>query len=623
MSLVSLKVEKNAPYVGKPHLKGTNPHLLWPKKGRPNLWRVKGLAVAHPFIAIVIALCVGYASMEFTPSSYARVLKGIGVEDTGLLLGTPHQYRFDEWAIWTPLMQIAVNNHFERYNHTSPYGEDLRNFTPLPLLDWAIPFKPQQWVFFALPPAIAFSIMYAVIIAACLIGWYLLALSIGFGRLTASLFSVTIFALPFTQLWWTTMGPPVAFLPWVLIAYLIPRSDIIRLISVTYTTTVFLLSETYTPFLVTLVFGAVIVVVAFRRDAFNFRHLASGSAGAAVGCGLVAMYLWDPMQIMMATVYPGQRISVGGGTLPHTFILAHMFPHFISNKYDPFYWNELEIATGGSYAIFFTLILLDYRAFLQRLRSRDSEVIAMLAPLMVLSAGVALILAWWLLPIPSGYGVPLQWNTTMPQRLAFTFGLLCHLIIFILVLKIGLVTLAWRFVAAIATLIGAAILSKFVLWHGHASSLCFDLFVIVPFAIVFLMRRRIPQFGLAVLACAAVSNAVLFISYNPLQRAGPIFARHDTPTMRSLTELQENNRNHWLVPTFIPGSVQNGLGFRSITQVMMVPELVFFRQRFPDMPAPEFNYVFNRFAQVIVDPEIQRPDYPRPLVIRVPALAFE
>jgi hypothetical protein len=584
---------------------------------------MRSRAFAHPFIGVVIAICAVYALIGLTPSSYAIVLKAIGVADPGLLFGTPRPIRSDEWTMWTPYVQITVNNGFDRFNATSPYGEDLRNFNALPLADWALAFKPQLWAFFFLPPAAAFSIMHAAVIAACLIGWYVTGLRFGFERPAASLFSITIFALPYTQLWWTTTGPAVAFLPWVLVAYMAPRSEIVRLVSVAYASAAFSLSHTYVPFICTLTFAAVVIMVAFKRDALRFRSLIAGGIGAFIGCGSAALYLWEPMQVMMATVYPGNRTSVGGGGLPHSFILANLFPHFISDGRTAFYWNDLEIATGGSYAIFLALVLLDYRKLLHRLQTRDPQLAVIAARIAILAVGTTLILGWWLLPIPSYYAVPLQWNALPPQRLAFAFGLLCHLIVFILVINVGLVAPPWRCIAATAVIIAAAALSKLVLWQGHIASLVFDLFILLPFVAVFLLLRRTPRFGLAVIACATLSNAILFISYNPGQRAGPIFAKHDTAIMRELAERQRNNPHHWLVESTFPGSVLNGLGFRAITQFLIAPQLAFFRQRFPELSDADFNYVFNRFAHIDVAPNINRPSTPYPDVIQVPAQAFE
>src|SRR4029079_7080504 len=123
-----------------------------------------------------------------------------------------------------------------RFNALSPYGEDLRNFNSLPLADWAITFKPQVSAFFVLPPAAALSLMYAIIFGSLLIGWYLIRLQIGFERRVSALFSLTIFALPYVQLWITTTGILVGFLPWVLLAYMMPQRNWLRAVLVAYAT---------------------------------------------------------------------------------------------------------------------------------------------------------------------------------------------------------------------------------------------------------------------------------------------------------------------------------------------------------------------------------------------------
>ena len=68
----------------------------------------------------------------------AGAVKMVGVNDTGLLFGFAQPDRSDEWALWTPYVQIAVNNGFARIEHISPYEADLRNFNALPLWDWGL-----------------------------------------------------------------------------------------------------------------------------------------------------------------------------------------------------------------------------------------------------------------------------------------------------------------------------------------------------------------------------------------------------------------------------------------------------------------------------------------------------
>ena len=82
-------------------------------------------------------------------------------------------------------------------------------------------------------------------------------------------------------------------------------------------------------------------------------------AGGAIGFGLAVLYLWGPFQIMADTVYPGHRNEVPGGIVPWSWMLAYLFPHFVTAKWESFYWNNLEVATGGSYALLFALIFVN------------------------------------------------------------------------------------------------------------------------------------------------------------------------------------------------------------------------------------------------------------------------
>ena len=74
--------------------------------------------LGFPVAALIIAAL--YAVFQFTPSSYALALQMIGVNDAGPLLGFAQLERSDEWALWTPYVQIAVNNGFARIEHISP-----------------------------------------------------------------------------------------------------------------------------------------------------------------------------------------------------------------------------------------------------------------------------------------------------------------------------------------------------------------------------------------------------------------------------------------------------------------------------------------------------------------------
>jgi len=151
------------------------------------------------FSILVLLVGVLYVALAWTPSSYGVALTALGLPDEGLVAGVPRPIRSDEWMVWTPYVQIALENGFQRHDALSIYGEDLRNFNGLPLLDWALPFKPQFWGFFIADPAYAFSFSHAIFIVLFLIGYHRLLMGFGFARSWSAAGSLLLFFTSYAQ----------------------------------------------------------------------------------------------------------------------------------------------------------------------------------------------------------------------------------------------------------------------------------------------------------------------------------------------------------------------------------------------------------------------------------------
>ena len=124
------------------------------------------------WIGVILSGCL-YVGQRWSPSSYAIVLQQFGVVDTGVVAGLPRVERGDEFAWQTPLLQMTVRSGFQRFDRTPPYFEDLRSLYGMPILDWALVFKPQFWLFFVAPPALAFSFYHFFLIALFVVGFTL------------------------------------------------------------------------------------------------------------------------------------------------------------------------------------------------------------------------------------------------------------------------------------------------------------------------------------------------------------------------------------------------------------------------------------------------------------------
>ena len=172
--------------------------------------------IASLYLGFVLLCGTVYTFFGLTPSSYGVILNLIGVPEDGPIFGTARSIRSDEFAGDTAFLQIAIRNGFKVVNETSFYREDLRASAPLPLKDWSLVFKPQQWAFLAVSPATAFSFYYALIMCGFLIGYFLLFRQMEIDSFASASGTVILYFSGFTQFWWTSFGSLLAGFPWIL-----------------------------------------------------------------------------------------------------------------------------------------------------------------------------------------------------------------------------------------------------------------------------------------------------------------------------------------------------------------------------------------------------------------------
>ena len=402
-------------------LYGANDGMTWSRLEFRIHWK---WCRQHGFELAIAVLLIGYFALDLTPSAYAYVLRGIGATQTGLLLGEPSPFRTDEFSVWTPFVQAAVRNGFQRYNETSVYGEDLRNFNALPLWDWALAFKPQFWGFFVLPPDRAFSLYHTLLIGSCLIGWSAVFRSWAFQPLWAAVAGLLYFFSGAAQFSWTTSGPLIAVFPLLLLAFCWDTRSSVKFLLLTWLITVWLLSHFYPPVLISLALTAPFLIAAFRPNAVNWRNIAVAILAFLAACLLVRFYFGTVFDVMAATVYPGGR-SFRGSLLAWQQGLAHFFP-FVTTRMDEslIRSNAVEVTTASSYLPLVTLIFLDWRSLLDKFRSSDPADVPPRRAVCLLLVGLALLAAWSFLPIPSDVGALMLLDKVQPQRMMYASGIL-------------------------------------------------------------------------------------------------------------------------------------------------------------------------------------------------------
>lgn len=569
--------------------------------GNQGGWRAANL-IAAVFLVIMGSV---YIAKTWSPSSYGHVLVNIlGYADSGPDWGKARPIRSDELAVVTPLTQATINNGFERINRTSLYGEDLRINYGLPIRDWGLLFKPTMWLYGFTNPAYAYSVHWFAMSALFVFGYAWLFRWLGAAPVVGFTLAAGLYYTGFVQFWWNEKGPLFALFPWVIFPFATRLPLIWKAALFYWFAVVWLLTNFYPPVQVSLAFVGLVILLACEPKLFKPSTMALLALTAALAAGTAVFYLWDYLQAASTTLYPGGRNFSGGVAMPYRFWLSWLFP---AVNFDRGYgsiigMNICEIGTVGMYYFLLVACFLDFARWREVWRDTESRRV-----ILILGIGLAMMLAWMALPLPSWVGAPLLWNNVQPPRMQFAAGVLLVSFLMVLVnamgLRVSLIRLA---------IFCAAILAGWWAWkYDPSKNNLADavLLVVLIFAtLAFAIARYRPAAAHASITSASLMVGILlFGRFNPLQSAWPIFNHQPNQMTQAFDQLAASN-DGILAVTGLPGAVGNGLGYRSLSHVTAVPKLEFWRKRFSEMPTTEFDMLFNRYSHII------------PLVENVPRL---
>lgn len=569
---------------------------------------------------VLIAFLSAYVAAELTPSSYAVVLPVFQAATHWISWGESREIRSDEWAVWTPYMQATVRNHFQRYNQTSPYHEDLRNMNSLPLMDWGLIFKPYFWPFMAVPPSYAYSFFFGFQVFSFIYGYRQLFRRLGISGELAAGGALLLFFCGYTQYWWTTAGPSLSFFPWVVLTAML-RHRWWKYVLVVYVAVAWIFGLAYPPIIIALCFVAILLCCAFREEAsWGLNELFLMAAALACVSAVVGFYYRDLLAVTMHTVYPGHRRS-SSGTESLRLLMGMLSPAFNQDGYRALgTLNICESGVVGSFLPASVVAFLDYSVFRKLIRGQAPTFSRRQAA--ILGAGMLLMLAWIFLPVPALFGKVFAWQFVPARRMLFPVGVLITLFCLCLLNACGVVLTVPR-ISVFLTIVLVSIFSSKYVWSLPWKNTPRVEFLILPVfaACAFLAwRRKLTARQVVVYTCV-LANGALFGLFNPVLSAREIFVSRYTPITRGLEKMQREDSRGWLVAPGFPGAVLNGLGFRSIQHVLLSPHLRFFREYFPDMPDAEFNDVFNRYAHVRLGTAAQ-PYNPQPDMLILPLARF-
>jgi hypothetical protein len=545
-----------------------------------------------------------YVGLRWSPSSYAIVLQQLGVTETGVVAGLPRIERGDEFGWQTPLLQMTLRGGFQRFDRTPPYFEDLRTLYAMPILDWAIVFKPQFWLFFVAPPATAYSFYHFLLISMVVVGFTALFTQLG-GRHIDSLFmALALFFASYTQYWWDGAANFFfPFFPWIVLALLWPIRLGVRLILFFWLLVCGLLTYFYPPFAISLGFVALILWAVIRPELLlRWRNLVAIGLTAAAAAATVVFYLWEPLRKLSDTVYPGHRI-VGGGTVYFKWWLTQFLPTSQMNHHRPLLPvpNICELATMGSIYVLAVLFFARWPDLILGSASEERR------RWMLLGGGLLATQAWMTLSLPPWIGYPLLWHLVPPGRMLLAGGLMLVILAFVLGQARPLRFTLFRCLSFGATLVLAWALFKRD--HGIGLREAYrDWIFIVPVGFVTLLqaaRLLTPaRVNTTLLASAAALGAVSFGTFNPIQSTTPIFEKHTTAVTADFDHRLAREGRGYLALTWgdtffsHTGLPLIALGYPLVSYSTFDPAMDLWSKVYPELPPDQLRAAFNNVGSV-------------------------
>ncbi|MBN6071051.1 hypothetical protein HYE53_08200 [Aggregatibacter actinomycetemcomitans] len=569
----------------------------------------KSNRVNYYFYIIAFFISILYIFFYLSPSSYGIALNIFDVPNKPFI-GEARPIRSDEWSIWTPYLQMTVNNNFERFYETPGYLIDLRGFNQLPLLDWMVIFKPLTWGFFLFSPARAFSIYHILVTLFFVFGWKSLIektilKGIEYGNVYAMLFSLILYFTGFVQYWLTTLGPILAFTPWLYIS-LISESKYSAFLTF-YIAVVWLVSHTYPPIIIQSVYLGIIFILIHEKN-WNLKILILKYWIKAIICILavfvVFFYFKDVIKVLSETIYPGKRLSLGGDS-SWQYWLSSFFPYLLINGYEQA-WGPNICEVGGvvTYLPLFSLCFLDYK--------NSKEIFGNRIFFLLLSVFLFISL-WMVVSFPEWFVKITLLYMSPAHRGVYLLGLSLNILSILFIIRGEIRFDLYRISIFSFLIILGYLISGYISGDSLIGKTYWEL-MLIPVLLVLFIFKKLNKLTL-MLTMLFLSLAYTF-NFNPLQSTKPIFDIINSSKTEEFNAYK--NKDGWVIKADYPGAILSGIGVKSFTNVLIRPQLDFFRSIYPDMYSDKFNYIFNRYSHIQVSPVIKEPFNPHQDTIVIP-----
>jgi hypothetical protein len=554
-------------------------------------------------IAVLFAMLVSLHLHGFSISAWQQWIDGAPPDE--VLLGRPRQIRIDDYAVILPLA-FAQERHdppFPVVNTLIGQGQNMLIPFSLPVWHPVTLFRPDTWGFFLDADAGMAWRWWSRTLGLFAVAWLLLLVVTGGDRALSALGALFLVESPFFQFWAVRPAPVTIHAGLLVLAALgvafarRPRWIVLGGMLLGYAAVGFVLAV-YPPFQVPLAYLAVLLFGALavaHRDALDLRAKAGWRAAALLLAAVIAvsglaLFLGaagGAVERMRNTVYPGHRLSLGGGRSLADLLAANIGAPLLVSDYGPLQ-NACEAAGFWLLSpVLLAAVLWRWAASGQR---PDGVVLALGA------AWTALVLHATT-QMPAWLARASLWSLVTGHRSVIALGLVEVLLVARLLcrappthgsLRVGL-SLAWGTAVAgfgvalarelpdirLAGALGFALANALLAW-------------------IALAPRR-PWLGMAAVALASCAVSAWF---NPLMRNGSEMLR-DNELARAVIEVDREHEGASVWVAFASMGLANlfrAVGVHSVDGVHPVPQLELWKALDPGGVEVES---YNRFAHVV------------------------
>lgn len=522
------------------------------------------------------------------------------------IFGWPEGVRSDEWDVSTPfaLSQVQTNPKFSLHNKTLGEG-NVPLLMNLPVKHPSTLFKPQLWGYFFLDTERGFSFFWDFEWLILFLGFFFLFMLLTRNQFWLSIFgSIWIFFSSFTQWWFSSVATMfgVFAIVFVALVYLILSRKKVNIISSAILMVVFGIDFVlflYPPFQVQLGYLTLFLLVAFifqygyKKNFLSEINLKTvcTMVGLTIAAGVFYSFYIDAkdtMKIMMGTVYPGSRRSLGGG------INASLFKYF-SGFYSGLMRDGhvpkalLNASEASNFILLYPLLVIGVTFNFVRKQKNNWLVMLMLL--------YTLIITWWMkfgFPAWLAGGTLLDFVPTERCYLGLGLASIIATVVF-LGTKSAILKSKKQIVVAGSLIFTALLTYGFYLTSQteHFFRLRYIILLTIGFTAtaIFLLQKKRLLFAFSILFVVVIPG--IFI--NPISVGlGPIFNKDLTGAVKA--EDMKNPNAKWavygnrLLPNFFIATgakVFDGAKYTPPLDDLKVLD-----------PAGQYNNIYNRFAHL-------------------------